>query len=136
MDNDAFKKQLDELFRLFNKLMEKHPMDEISGLSKVQLEQMRLFLKNYELMKDHISFEMFGQANEHIYQMIGMFIRQLREELGEPELTKTQPTTENSEQLESIAQIDARLRDPQLSEEEINRLLDERMRLTDEASRS
>jgi len=87
-------------------------------------------------MKDHISFEMFGQANEHIYQMIGMFIRQLREELGEPELTKTQPTTENSEQLESIAQIDARLRDPQLSEEEINRLLDERMRLTDEASRS
>jgi len=45
MDNDAFKKQLDELFRLFNKLMEKHPMDEISGLSKVQLEQMRLFFK-------------------------------------------------------------------------------------------
>ncbi|GAB1419607.1 hypothetical protein MASR2M12_23720 [Bacteroidales bacterium] len=135
MDNNAFKKQLDELFRLFNKLMEKHPMDEISGLNKVQLEQMRLFLKNYELMKDHISFEMFGQANEHVHQMIGMFVKQLREELGEPEIVETPLTSGNTEQLESIAQIDARLSDPHLSEEEIDRLLDERIRLTSEANK-
>lgn len=125
MDNEAFKKQLDELFRLFNRLMEKHPIDEVPGINRMQLEQMRLFLKNYELMKDQITFEMMGQMNEPVRQMIGMFIKQLREELGEEdytEVTFVPPATKP----DSLEAIDEMLRRPGLSEEEIDRLLDER----------
>jgi hypothetical protein len=128
MENEEFKKQIDELFRLFNKLMEKHPMDEIPGINKMQIEQMRLFLKNYEFMKDQITYEMMGQMNEPVKQMIGMFIKQLRDELGEndweiPEEVKL------PEKSVSVAAIDEKLRKPGLTEDEIDRLLDERAQL-------
>lgn len=128
MDNEELKKQLDELFRLFNKLMEKHPIEDVPGINRMQLEQMRLFLKNYQLMKDQISMEMMGQMNEPVRQMIGMFIKQLREELGEDEYTES-AVIEPVKNTDNLEEIDAMLRRPGLAEEEINRLLDERARI-------
>ncbi|MCE1202847.1 MAG: hypothetical protein LWX09_12205 [Bacteroidia bacterium] len=128
MDNNEFRKQIDELFRLFNKLMERYPMEDMPGMNRMQLEQMKMFLKNYEQMKDQISFEMMGQVNEPMRQMIGLFIKQLRDELGEEE-----PLQEEQPQIVatglSIEEIDARLSMGGLSEEEIDRLLDERAKL-------
>lgn len=129
MENEEFKKQIDELFRLFNKLMEKHPMDEIPGINSMQIEQMRMFLKNYELMKDKISFEMMGQMNEPVKQMISMFIKQLREELDEPEVFDVEIISTTNTNVESIADIDAQLRNPGLTEAEIDQLLDKRAEL-------
>ncbi len=128
MDNEELKKQLDELFRLFNKLMEKHPIEDVPGINRMQLEQMRLFLKNYQLMKDQISMEMMGQMNEPVRQMIGMFIKQLREELGEDEYTES-TVIEPVKKTDNLDEIDAMLRRPGLAEEEIDRLLDERARI-------
>lgn len=128
MENEEFKKQIDELFRLFNKLMEKHPMDEMPGINKMQIEQMRLFLKNYEFMKDQITYEMMGQMNEPVKQMIGMFIKQLRNELGENDWETTEEV-KLPEKSVSIAAIDEKLRKPGLTEVEIDRLLDERAQL-------
>lgn len=128
MENEEFKKQIDELFRLFNKLMEKHPMDEMPGINKMQIEQMQLFLKNYEFMKDQITYEMMGQMNEPVKQMIGMFIKQLRDELGENDW-ETPEEVKLPEKSVSIAAIDEKLRKPGLSEDEIDRLLDERAQL-------
>ncbi|KAF0131511.1 MAG: hypothetical protein FD155_35 [Bacteroidetes bacterium] len=128
MENEEFKKQIDELFRLFNKLMEKHPMDEMPGINKMQIEQMRLFLKNYEFMKDQITYEMMGQMNEPVKQMIGMFIKQLRDELGENDWETTEEV-KLPEKSVSIAAIDEKLRKPGLTEVEIDRLLDERAQL-------
>ncbi len=128
MDNNEFRKQIDELFRLFNKLMERYPMEDMPGMNRMQLEQMKMFLKNYEQMKDQISFEMMGQVNEPMRQMIDLFIKQLRDELGEDE-----PLQEEQPQIVatglSIEEIDARLGMGGLSEEEIDRLLDERAKL-------
>lgn len=134
MDNAEFKKQIDELFRLFNKLMEKHKAEEIPGINSLQLEQMKMFLKNYETMKDHISFEMMGQMNEPMRQMIGMFIQQLRQELGEDYITDIQDKPIEI-QIDTIEHIDAMLRRPGLSEIEIDRLLDERARLVAERNK-
>lgn len=128
MDNNEFRKQIDELFRLFNKLMERYPMEDMPGMNRMQLEQMKMFLKNYEQMKDQISFEMMGKVNESMRQMIGLFIKQLRDELGEDE-----PLQEEQPQIVatglSIEEIDAQLSMGGLSEEEIDRLLDERAKL-------
>ncbi len=129
MENEEFKRQIDELFRLFNKLMEKHPMDEISGINNMQIEQMRMFLKNYELMKDKISFEMMGQMNEPVKQMISMFIKQLREELDEPETFDVEVISTTKTTNVSLADIDAQLSKPGLTEAEIDQLLDKRAEL-------
>ncbi|MDO8896609.1 MAG: hypothetical protein Q7V19_03095, partial [Bacteroidales bacterium] len=93
MEQEDFKKQIEELFRLFNKLMEQHPMEDIPGINRFQFEQMKMFLKNYDTMKDQISFEMMGQMNEPMKQMIGLFIKQLKRELGEPEHFEEAPLT-------------------------------------------
>ena len=128
MDNNEFRKQIDELFRLFNKLMERYPMEDMPGMNRTQLEQMKMFLKNYEQMKDQISFEMMGQVNESMRQMLGLFIKQLRDELGEDEPLQIEHPEIVASEL-SIDEIDAKLSQGGLSEEEIDRLLDERARL-------
>lgn len=108
--------------------MERYPMENIPGLNQMQLQQMKMFLKGYEEMKDQISFEMMGQVNDSMRQMILLFIKQLREELGEEEpLNDEQP--QGLDQEMTIDQIDARLRLHGLSEEEINQLLDARAKL-------
>jgi hypothetical protein len=131
MEQEDFKKQIEELFRLFNKLMEQHPMEDIPGINRFQFEQMKMFLKNYDTMKDQISFEMMGQMNEPMKQMIGLFIKQLKRELGEPEHFEEAPLT-IAEEVNDIIKIDEMLRKPGLSEAEIDRLLDERARLVAE----
>lgn len=128
MDNNEFRNQIDELFRLFNKLMERYPMEDMPGLSQMQLQQMKIFLKNYEQMKDQISFEMMGQVNEPMRQMIGLFIQQLREELGE-EAIQVEETPQQDVIGMTVQDIDTLLSKGGLSEEEIDRLLDERARL-------
>lgn len=128
MDNNEFRKQIDELFRLFKKLMERYPMEDMPGLNRAQLEQMKLFLKNYEQMKDQLSFEVMGQVNEPMKQMISLFIKQLREELGEEEPLEN-PVQEIRAKGLTVEEIDRMLQQPGLSEEEIDRLLDERAKI-------
>lgn len=128
MDNNEFRSQIDELFRLFNKLMERYPMEDMPGLNKMQLQQMKIFLKNYEQMKDQISFEMMGQVNEPMRQMLGLFIKQLREELGEDAIQIEEMPQQEAMGM-TVQDIDNLLSKGGLSEEEIDRLLDERARL-------
>ena len=140
MENDEFKKDIEELFRLFNKLMERYPEENMPGIDKAQFEQLKLFLRNYESMKDQISMQMMGPVNEPMRQMLRMFIKQMKEELGEddflreaeqdeiPVKRQTMPV-EKGDPIEQIAHIDAMLSRPGLKNEEIDRLLDERARL-------
>ncbi len=124
MENDDLKQNIDELFRLFKKLIEEHPVEDMPGINKFQYEQLKLFLQNYESMKDHLSVEMMGQMNEPMRQMLAMFVKQLREQLGEAP-TESQSVEQKTMQLD-VDRIDQMLANPNLTEEEINRLLDER----------
>lgn len=115
--------------------MEKHPIEDVPGINRMQLEQMRLFLRNYQMMKDQISLEMMGQMNEPVKQMIGMFIQQLRNELGETEPYTDQAVVSEIKDGLTLEEIDSRLRQSGLEEDEINRLLDERARIVSEQNR-
>lgn len=133
MEQDDFKKKIDELFRLFKRLLDKYPSGEMEGINRFQFEQLKLFLQNYETVKDQLAVEMMGPMNEPMRQMLDMFLKQLREELGEDELFYT--AAEESlpaGQYDDIARIDQRLKEPGLSAEEIDRLLDERSRLMED----
>ena len=60
MENDNINKQMEELVRLFKKMMEKYPPDSIPGIDKAQAEQLKMMLSNYDDMKISISSDMFG----------------------------------------------------------------------------
>lgn len=146
MMNDDLKKQIDELFRLFKKVMEKYPPDEIPGMDKAQLEQLKEYLNQYESVKDQFSVEMFSMMdNGMAQQFISMLINKLREQLGEDADIDMVPenhikdveikekafealqTGENYQTL--IDAIDAQLKKPDITEEEMDELLDKRQKL-------
>jgi len=136
MENDDFKKNIDELFRLFKRLIEKHPIEDMPGMNRFQLEQLKLFLSNYESMRDQISFEMVNQVNEPMKEMLVMFIKQLREQLGEEAFesaiaieTPGAVSDKVSDKEFDIKKIDELLTNPALTEAEIDNLLDQRIAL-------
>ncbi|MFZ4465347.1 MAG: hypothetical protein ACOYN5_15985 [Bacteroidales bacterium] len=129
MEDEEFKKNIEELFQLFKRLVEKHPMEEIPGMSRFQYEQLKMFLSSYESMKDQISFEMVHQVNEPMKQMLAMFIKQLRDQLGE-EAIVIQPVEKLSEPNDAekdLRIIDEMLTKPGLTEAEMDQLLDRRL---------
>ena len=146
MENEDLKKQIDELFRLFKKVMEKYPPDDVPGLDKAQMEQLKAYLTQYDSIKDQFSVEMFSlMDNSMARQFISLLTKKLREQLGEDaEINDVQEnhikevefkekafeslkTGENYQSL--IDAIDNKLKNPDLSDEEIDTLLDKRQKL-------
>ena len=147
MGNDELKNKINELFRLFRKVMEKFPPDDVPGMDKAQLDQLKMYLSQYDGMKDNMSVEIYGMMdNEMTRGIIDMLIKKLRDQLGddadEPELIENHiqdveikekafeslQTGENYQAL--IDSIDTQLKNSDLSDEEIDTLLDKRQKLT------
>ena len=145
MENEELKKQIDELFRLFKKVMEKYPPDEVPGVDKAQFELLKRYLTQYEQIKDQFSVEMSSMMDSDMAKrLIEMLTRQLREQLGDDadlndeanpiaevemkeKAFESLQTGENYSSL--IAAIDAQLKNPNLSDDEIDTLLDKRQKL-------
>ena len=146
MENDELKNKMNELFRLFRKVMEKFPPDDVPGMDKSQLDQLKMYLSQYDDMKDNMSMEIYGMMdNEMTRNIIDMLIKKLRDQLGEdadePELFENHiqdveikekafeslQTGENYQAL--IDSIDTQLKNPDLTDDEIDTLLDKRQKL-------
>lgn len=123
MDEDikSFKQNLDQLIKLFKKLKDRTSVNDIPGIDKMMYQNFDMFLNNYEMMKDRLSDELLSQFGEPIRVIIADLVKRLKEELGEVEHIE-----EKQEIINDIEKVDELLKNPKLSEEEINRLLDER----------
>ena len=76
MENDELKNKMNELFRLFKKVMEKFPPHDVPGMDKSQLEQLKMYLSQYDAMKDNFSVEIFGMMdNDMTRNIIDMLIK-------------------------------------------------------------
>lgn len=126
----SFKENLDLLIKLFKKLKDKTSLDEVPGIDKNMYQNFDMFLKNYEMMRDQISEELLTQFGEPMKKMIANLVEQLKGELGE-DFEEPTDNVQTQELKRDIAQIDELLKNPNLTEDEINRLLDERMKLKD-----
>ena len=151
MENDNINKQMEELVRLFKKMMEKFPPDSIPGIDKAQAEQLKMMLSNYDDMKISISSDMFGLFDEATTQKIlSRLINQLREQLGEDayeeeveeKLSIVDKKEKEFEQLPTedryvalLDAIDTELKKPNISMEEIDSLLDRRKKIQDTISK-
>ncbi len=151
--NKNFIHQLDELIALFEKLKEKAAKEGLLFKDDPMYKNFELLTGNYKLIKDNIPPELIEEMGEPIKQMIIKMINQLKEELGISEdittndiekksnLEFVDPMIENiiSENPDDnlkdegidkeLKRIDKLLKDGNLSEKEINNLLDRRAEL-------
>ncbi len=138
---------MEELFRLFKKMMEKFPPDSMPGIDKAQAEQLKMMLSNYDSMKVSFSSDMFGIFDEETTKKIlARLINQLREQLGENALDEVVEKVSAVEQKEKefeqlptqdryvalLDAIDSELKKPNLSMDEIDALLDKRKKIQDD----
>ena len=149
MEDDNLNNGLDGLLDMFKKLMENQDLDSIPGINEEQKEQLKMFLEDFDELKNDMKVEIY-KLDPFSKQMVEMVMGQLKN-LGtldpqlaanqatapieppvnkEKQLTDIPGTTENLEA--HLAAIDDQLRQPGLSDEEINRLLDERSAIAEE----
>ena len=134
MVDDSFKKDLDELFRLFKKMVENKDMEDIPGVDKFMMQQFQMFFRNYDTMKDQIADQLQGQFGDSVKDMVRSLVEQLKEELGEDDFLALEE--EDEEPIVSIdhikndiMEIDEMLKNPDLTAEQIDELLDRRANL-------
>lgn len=150
MENENIKKQMEEVLRLFKKMMEKYPPDSVPGIDKFQAEQLKMMLSNYENMEISFSSDMFGIFDEATTQKIlSQLIQQLRDQLGEDayedepkHISIVDKKEKEFEELPTedryvalLDAIDTELKKPDISMEEIDNLLDKRKRIQDNISK-
>ena len=148
MENDNLNNGLDDLLNMFKKMMENQDLDAIPGINEEQKEQLKMFLEDFDELKDDMKVEIY-KLDPFTKQMVGMVMGQLQNFTGnnsqvatqntvpqeppvnkEKQLNEIPGTTENLEA--HLAAIDDQLRQPDLSDEDINRLLDERTAIMEE----
>ena len=141
MDDNNLNNGLDDLLNMFKKMMENQDLDAIPGINEEQKEQLKMFLEDFDELKDDMKVEIY-KLDPFTKQMVGMVMGQLKNFTGgqatanptvvpqeppvnkEKQLTYIPGTTENLEA--HLAAIDEKVRNPELSDDDINRLLDER----------
>lgn len=148
MDDNNLNNGLDDLLNMFKKLMEGQDLDAIPGINEEQKEQLKMFLEDFDELKDDMKVEIY-KLDPFTKQMVGMVMGQLQNFTSgnpqvatqstapqeppvnkEKQLTEIPGTTENLEA--HLAAIDDQLRQPDLSDDDINRLLDERTAIMEE----
>lgn len=128
----TFGENLDLLIKLLRKMKDKSQFEGIPGVPKSFVANFDFFIRNYEQMKDQIAAQLLQQFGEPIKQMVADMVDQLQEELAEEgignidEIPAPPETPIITGHKRTVEEIDEMLRKPGLSEEEIDRLLDER----------
>ena len=141
MGDEKFRQELDELFKLFNKLMGKSDLENVPGVNKFMLQQFQMFFTNYETMKDQIASQLQGQFGDSVKDMVHQLVIQLRNEVEEDDFLQPETSIPESSvnvhvtpaskpnKTETLEELDELLKNPNLTDEEIDDLLDRRSKL-------
>ena len=136
MEDENFKQELEDLFRLFKRLVERESLDEIPGVDSQQIEQLKTFMAQFDNIKDQLKMEKV-QVDPFTKMMVSTLVKQLREQLGDDiegigEIEESRPVA--IEEPTSIAAIDEMLKNPNLTDDEIDALLDKRSQFSNKLS--
>ena len=155
MEDENFNKDLHDLFVLFKKLLEREAAGELPGVQSEQMEQLKALMARMDEIKDNLSSQNV-QMDPFTKMMISSVVKQLRDELGPvtdddlvedtveetPQLSSAEEIVRQREELLSdvsdptarnralVETIDEQLRNPNLSDEEIDALLDKRRQIS------
>lgn len=149
MEDENFKKELEDFFKLFKRLVEKESLGDLPGVDPQQLEQLKVIMSQFDDVKDSIQIDMH-QVDPFTKMMISSMVKQLREQLGpeaeeETEISAEEIVNRREEELKALSDeaqrdvslietIDEQLKNPNLSDEEIDALLDKRSQIASKLS--
>ncbi len=123
--NETFGDELDQLIRLFKKIRANTDKEQFAYVDPAFFQNLDFIIRNYEMMKTNIPKEVLNQMGGPFQKILKEFIDQLKNELGEDE-----PLTEVKQEIvNDINEIDKLLRNPEMSENSIDELLDKRSEL-------
>lgn len=145
MEDENFNQELEEFFRLFKRLLEKESLDGVPGIDPQQLEQVKAMMAQFENVKDQLETK-----NVHVdpftKMIISKMVQQMREQLGpeadlKEEISPEEIVDRREEELKALSDekqrmvslietIDEQLKNPELSDEEIDALLDRRSQIS------
>lgn len=146
MEDNNLNNGLEDFLNMFKRMMEGQNLDAIPGINEDQKEQLKMFLEDFDELKNDMKIEIY-KLDPFTKQMVGMVMGQMKDfaqynpqqpdaiQKGtnpnrEKQLTEIPGTTENLEA--QLVSIDAQLRNPNLTDEQINELLDRRTCVVDE----
>ena len=75
MDENNLNNDLENLLNMFKKMMENQDLDAIPGLNEEQKEQLKMFLEDFDELKDDMKVEIF-KLDPFTKQMVGMVMGQ------------------------------------------------------------
>lgn len=145
MEDENFNQELEEFFRLFKRLLEKESLDSVPGIDPQQLEQVKAMMAQFENVKDQLETKNV-YVDPFTKMIISKMVQQMREQLGpeadlEEEISPEEIVDRREEELKALSDekqrmvslietIDEQLKNPELSDEEIDALLDRRSQIS------
>jgi hypothetical protein len=142
--NESFKRDLDELMRLFKKIREKSGDERFDQIDPMLKQHLDFVISNYDSVKDNMQIEILSNMGFPVQQMLRQFIQMMKMDLGEDLISdnvqdEQQPTAvaeTPSENDDDIKKIDQLLKNPNLTEAQINNLLDRRNQVLSKDSKN
>lgn len=128
MEDENFRQELEDLFRLFKRLVEKESLDDLPGVDAQQLEQLKAFMAQFDDVKDKLKVEAV-HVDPFTKMMVSSLVKQLREQVGDDIDDFDERPALPIDSMDTVEAIDEQLKNPDLSDEEIDALLDKRMQI-------
>lgn len=142
MDEENFSNELENILNKIKQMIENQDFENMPNVDPEQLEQLKMFMSQFDEMKDELKVEIF-KLDPFTKQIMSAFMGKLGD-LNFQTTTAPKPASEtpvnkevelkdipgtNENYTSQLAEIDKKLRNPQLNDDQINELLDRRAAL-------
>lgn len=128
MEDENFRQELQELFKLFKRLIEKEAADGLQDMDPQQLEQLKTFMSQFDDVQNKLKIEQV-HVDPFSKMMVSTLVKELREQLGPDALIIDDEPRPSLDEANTVEAIDEMLKTPDLSDQEIDDLLDKRMQI-------
>ena len=142
MDEENFSNELENMLNKIKQMIENQDFENMPNVDPEQLEQLKMFMSQFDEIKDELKVEIF-KLDPFTKQIMSAFMGKLGD-LNFQTTTAPKPASEtpankevelkdipgtNENYTSQLAEIDKKLRNPQLNDDQINELLDRRAAL-------
>ena len=139
MDEENFNNELENILNKIKQMIENQDFDNMPNVDPEQLEQLKMFMSQFDEMKDELKVEIF-KLDPFTKQIMSAFMGKLGD-LNFQTTTAPKPASEtpvnkevelkdipgtNENYTSQLDEIDKKLRNAQLNDDQINELLDRR----------
>lgn len=128
MEDENFRQELEDLFKLFKRLIEKEASEGLQDMDPQQVEQLKAFMAQFDDVKEKLKVEQV-HVDPFSKMMVSSLVKQLREQLGPDALVDDDEPQLSIDEATTVEAIDEMLKSPNLTDQEIDDLLDKRMQI-------